>query len=110
MTGDIQTTRDYSSEKLAVHYYADNSVERADGLMYDDDGRSRTSLSDGSYELLHFAYHSEPGSWLGRLPGMSVLRRHHIAHHDRQLMTRYNFNITYPICDYLFGTLYRGAD
>ena len=23
-------------------------------------------------------------------------------------MTHYNFNITYPICDRLFGTLYRG--
>lgn len=25
-------------------------------------------------------------------------------------MQRYNFNITYPICDLLFGTLYRAAD
>jgi hypothetical protein len=25
-------------------------------------------------------------------------------------MTRYNFNITYPICDHLFGTLYRHDD
>ena len=25
-------------------------------------------------------------------------------------MTRYNFNITYPICDRLFGTLYREAE
>jgi hypothetical protein len=25
-------------------------------------------------------------------------------------MTHYNFNITYPICDYLFGTMYRGND
>jgi hypothetical protein len=25
-------------------------------------------------------------------------------------MTRYNFNITYPICDYLFGTVYEGTD
>lgn len=60
-----------------------------------------------NYELLHFAYHSEPDSWIGRLPFIDRLRRHHIAHHDRRLMTRYNFNITYPICDRLFGTLYR---
>ena len=38
---------------------------------------------------------------------MNRLRQHHIAHHNRKLMTRYNFNITYPICDRLFGTLYR---
>jgi len=60
-----------------------------------------------NYELLHFAYHNDPGSWLGRLPYMDLLRRHHITHHNRRLMTRYNFNITYPICDRLFGTLYR---
>ncbi len=60
-----------------------------------------------NYELMHFAYHADPASWIGRLPFMSRLRQHHIAHHNRQLMTRYNFNITYPICDLLFGTLYR---
>ena len=63
-----------------------------------------------NYELLHFAYHADPASWIGRLPFMSRLRQHHIAHHNRQLMTRYNFNITYPICDVFFGTLYRGAN
>ena len=58
-----------------------------------------------NYELLHFAYHSDPLSWIGRLPFMSRLRQHHITHHNRALMTLYNFNITYPICDRLFGTL-----
>jgi Fatty acid hydroxylase superfamily len=60
-----------------------------------------------NYELLHFAYHSDPQTWIGRLPLMHSLRRHHIRHHNRQLMTRCNFNITYPLCDYLFGTLYK---
>ncbi len=63
-----------------------------------------------NYELLHFAYHSDPASWLGRLPLISSLRQHHVRHHDKRLMTRYNFNITYPVCDYLFGTLYREED
>jgi hypothetical protein len=31
-------------------------------------------------------------------------------HHKRRLMTRYNFNITYPICDFLFGTVYEDND
>ena len=62
-----------------------------------------------NYELLHFAYHADPESWIGRLPFMSRLRRHHLVHHNRELMTRYNFNIAYPICDRLFGTLYRKA-
>lgn len=60
-----------------------------------------------NYELLHFAYHADPASWIGRLPLIGRLRRHHVTHHNRRLMTRYNFNITYPICDWLFGTLYR---
>jgi hypothetical protein len=61
-----------------------------------------------NYELFHFAYHLNPRSWAGRLPLIRRLREHHVAHHNKSLMTRYNFNITYPICDRLFGTLYRG--
>ena len=63
-----------------------------------------------NYELLHFAYHMDSHTWVGRLPFMNRLRRHHIHHHDRRLMTRYNFNITYPICDYLFATKYKDSD
>lgn len=59
-----------------------------------------------NYELLHFAYHCDTQSVVGRLPFINRLRKRHIAHHDKSLMTKYNFNITYPICDYLFGTLY----
>jgi len=60
-----------------------------------------------NYELLHFSYHCRPDSRVGRLALVSRLRRHHITHHDRELMTHWNFNITYPVCDYLFGTLHR---
>lgn len=63
-----------------------------------------------NYELLHLAYHMGPDTWVGRLPFMQILRKHHTNHHNRRLMTRYNFNITYPICDYLFGTIYRAGD
>jgi len=61
-----------------------------------------------NYELLHFAYHAPAGSWLARLPLMDRLRRLHTLHHRPDLMQRYNFNITYPVGDRLFGTLYRG--
>lgn len=61
-----------------------------------------------NYELLHFAYHLPPGHWVARLPGMRMLRRLHTQHHDQALMNKYNFNITYPIADCLFGTLRRG--
>ena len=60
-----------------------------------------------NYEWLHFAYHCEPGSRVGRIPGVQRLRGLHRDHHNPALMTRYNFNITYPIGDWLFGTRYR---
>jgi sterol desaturase/sphingolipid hydroxylase (fatty acid hydroxylase superfamily) len=63
-----------------------------------------------NYELFHFSYHVDPQSWLGRLQLIRQLREHHLAHHNKALMTRCNFNITYPICDRLFGTLYRGDE
>jgi len=52
------------------------------------------------YEWLHLAYHS--GHRAPRF--IAPLRRHHAAHHDPQAMTSGNFNITFPICDKLFGT------
>jgi hypothetical protein len=60
-----------------------------------------------NYEVLHFAYHTDDRSWLSRLPMMSRLRRLHTFHHRPELMQDYNFNITYPIGDWMFGTLYR---
>lgn len=58
------------------------------------------------YECFHLAYHLPEQSWVGRLPGMPFLRRHHTRHHDQQLMARWNFNVTFPIADALFGTRY----
>jgi len=60
-----------------------------------------------NYELLHFSYHLPPQHWIARLPGMRLLRRLHTRHHDQALMNKYNFNITYPIADWLMGTLKR---
>jgi hypothetical protein len=62
-----------------------------------------------SYEWLHFAYHLHPRSVAGRLPLVARLRRHHTRHHDLALMGRYNYNITFPICDWLHGTTYPEA-
>lgn len=57
-----------------------------------------------TYEWLHFCHHLPEGSLLRRLPGLAALRAHHAAHHDPALMGQANFNITFPICDALFGT------
>lgn len=63
-----------------------------------------------NYEALHLAYHLPTTSVLGRLPVVARLRRLHQLHHDPRLMAHYNFNITYPIGDLLFGTLWRERD
>lgn len=57
-----------------------------------------------TYEWLHFSYHLSPDTWLGRRKLITALRRHHMAHHDPQRMATHNFNITFPICDAVFGT------
>lgn len=59
-----------------------------------------------TYEWLHLSYHTREDSWVGRLPFMRRLRRLHTLHHNPALMNRYNFNITFPIFDKVFGTLY----
>jgi len=58
-----------------------------------------------NYELFHLAYHMPENSQVGRFPVMEKLRLHHTRHHDLQLMSRCCFNITYPICDLIFGTM-----
>jgi hypothetical protein len=59
------------------------------------------------YELLHTAYHLAPGHWLAELRLVKRLQWLHRTHHDPALMARHNFNITWPMCDWLFGTLRR---
>ena len=60
-----------------------------------------------TYEWLHFAYHLPPESAIGRTWLVRRLRRHHMIHHDPRHMTRANFNITFPIADYVMGTCAR---
>ena len=60
-----------------------------------------------NYEWLHFAYHLPETHFVAKLPFISTLRKLHHTHHDTQLMTKYNFNITYPIFDVIFGTYYK---
>jgi oligosaccharide 4-alpha-D-glucosyltransferase len=50
----IQTTRDYDSSRLQLHYWHDSSVTRAHGQMYDDDGQSRAAITADAFEVLDF--------------------------------------------------------
>jgi hypothetical protein len=60
-----------------------------------------------NYEFLHMAYHLQASHPIARWPLIGRLKRLHQAHHDPRLMAHHNFNITYPICDAVFGTLKR---
>ena len=63
-----------------------------------------------TYEWLHFSYHLHPQSTIGGLRLVQRLRGLHTTHHQPALMTRHNFNITFPICDWLFRTLHVSED
>lgn len=61
MTAVVQSTQDYSSNKLTLHYYADPSVECAKGEMYEDDGKTPDAIANGQFELLNFYYLQQDG-------------------------------------------------
>ncbi len=60
-----------------------------------------------NYEYLHLAYHLPEKHWIAKIPLIKILRNLHMHHHDPQLMHEKNFNISYPIFDWFFGTLYQ---
>lgn len=55
MAHAMQSTRDYSSKHIELHYYHDRSVAAGSGKMYDDDGETPEAFEKGKYELLQFA-------------------------------------------------------
>lgn len=59
------------------------------------------------YEWIHLMHHLPEDHPIGRLPIAKWLRRHHKHHHNLRLMQKYNYNVTFPIADYIMGTAYR---
>ncbi|EJM69656.1 sterol desaturase [Pseudomonas sp. GM49] len=59
-----------------------------------------------AYEVFHACEHLPPRNPITRLPWIRQMRRLHELHHRRELMQERNFNIVFPLMDYLFGTLY----
>ncbi|XP_065179211.1 uncharacterized protein LOC135809723 [Sycon ciliatum] len=61
------------------------------------------------YEVLHsYAHESLPRAMLSvvsYIPGADFVREHHRLHHHPRLMTSCNFNLTFPLTDWLVGTL-----
>ena len=59
-----------------------------------------------AYEVFHACEHLPPENPVTRWPWIRQMRRLHELHHRRELMQERNFNIVFPLMDYLFGTLY----
>jgi alpha-glucosidase (family GH31 glycosyl hydrolase) len=51
----VQTTRDYNTKQVELHYYYDSSAGATSGKLYDDDGATANAYEQGKYEIAHFA-------------------------------------------------------
>lgn len=56
------------------------------------------------YEWLHLLHHVPPDSFFGRRSFVARLRLHHWRHHDPKRMLAGNFNVSFPLADWLLGT------
>ena len=50
----IQTTQNYSTKELDLHYYHDASVRLSSGKLYDDNGATPKAFEKGAYALIDF--------------------------------------------------------
>jgi hypothetical protein len=57
-----------------------------------------------NYELFHYFCHVKDDRIVRHIPFVNSIRRHHAAHHNTAIMMERNFNLTYPIADWFFGT------
>ncbi|MBV7537073.1 DUF4968 domain-containing protein [Duganella sp. sic0402] len=55
MSKVVQTTRDYNTRSIELHYWHDASVHAGAGKLYDDDGLTAQAYEQGKYELLSFS-------------------------------------------------------
>jgi hypothetical protein len=58
------------------------------------------------YEILHACEHLPEEHPISGLPWIAQMRRLHALHHRRELMQTHNFNLVFPLTDWLYGTLY----
>ncbi|MCB2222078.1 MAG: DUF5110 domain-containing protein [Bacteroidetes bacterium] len=54
MIEPIQSTEEYSTRNLNMHYYFDPDVKSSRGQLYDDDGKTPHAYQKGKYELMKF--------------------------------------------------------
>ena len=58
------------------------------------------------YEILHALEHLPRTNPVCRLPWVRHMRRLHELHHRRDQMQVHNFNVVFPLWDWIYGTLY----
>ena len=84
----VQSSDQFSSERLELHYWFDERAPRSAGQMFEDDGLTRTSLRDGQYELLSFQAESDSSGLRlqlerqGAYPGMPEARELSVLIHQ----------------------------
>jgi oligosaccharide 4-alpha-D-glucosyltransferase len=54
MVESVQSTDNYTTQTLYLHYYADSSIKSASGIMYDDDGVDPNAIKNKAFEKLTF--------------------------------------------------------
>lgn len=54
MVKPVQSTDDYTTQTLHLHYYADTAIKSSSGTMYDDDGVDPNAIKNKEFETLVF--------------------------------------------------------
>lgn len=57
------------------------------------------------YELTHLVTHLPATNFLTKLPYFRGACKRHRVHHNTKLMHKWNFNVSFPLLDKIFGTL-----
>ena len=55
-------------------------------------------------QVTHATSHVREGHWLLRIPGLHYLWVHHYIHHDKKLMSKWNFGFVVPWSDIVMKT------
>ena len=63
-----------------------------------------TAMYFSLYEIFHSASHLPKDHLVLKIPGFAYMREHHRLHHAPQYMSQWNFNVVYPLADFLMGT------
>jgi len=59
------------------------------------------------YEMTHTTYHLPAHHWLKSNSIITFLSKHHTTHHHPKHKVKYNFNVTFPLFDWLKKTYRR---